>query len=174
MVATMNISSPYRKVSNYSFEKGYSNEFIGQEYPLRVFKTGKYSGLTVWLSSKNVDYQKECQGTEEGYKITLSMPGEAGQMSKRVYHLPTSESADIAIKSKLTITSDGLQSYEPHLRQCFFNSERQLRFFKLYTQNNCEIECLANFTKSRCNCVKFSMPSKQEFYFMFCFSFLFT
>lgn len=45
-------------------------------------------------------------------------------------------------------------------RQCFFNNERYLRFFKLYTQANCELECLTNHTLKECSCVKFSMPSK--------------
>uniref|UniRef100_A0A1B0A6D3 Pickpocket protein 28 n=1 Tax=Glossina pallidipes TaxID=7398 RepID=A0A1B0A6D3_GLOPL len=30
--------------------------------------------------------------------------------------------------------------------------------FKIYSQNNCELECLANFTLTKCGCVKYSMP----------------
>lgn len=43
-------------------------------------------------------------------------------------------------------------------RQCFFNKERALRFYKVYSQKNCEMECIANFTFAKCGCVKFSMP----------------
>lgn len=43
-------------------------------------------------------------------------------------------------------------------RQCFFNSERTLHYLKTYTQRNCQLECLANFTLAKCGCVKFSMP----------------
>lgn len=46
-------------------------------------------------------------------------------------------------------------------RQCFFNEERYLQFFKVYTQQNCELECLTNFTLSQCGCVKFSMPRNE-------------
>lgn len=28
----------------------------------------------------------------------------------------------------------------------------------MYTQVNCELECLTNFTLTKCGCVKFSMP----------------
>jgi amiloride-sensitive sodium channel len=59
-------------------------------------------------------------------------------------------------------TSPKLQSYDPKVRQCFFEDEKKLRFFKLYTQSNCEIECLANFTLNTCGCVKFSMPHDDE------------
>lgn len=34
----------------------------------------------------------------------------------------------------------------------------KLRFYKNYTQANCEMECLSNYTKNECGCVKFSMP----------------
>lgn len=47
-------------------------------------------------------------------------------------------------------------------RQCFFNDERYLRYFKVYTQQNCELECLANFTLATCGCVKFSMPRDND------------
>lgn len=60
-------------------------------------------------------------------------------------------------------------------RQCYFDSERKLRFLKVYTQRNCELECLANFTLAKwyvkspiilihyilccfSGCVKFSSP----------------
>lgn len=57
-------------------------------------------------------------------------------------------------------TSDNKFRFSNHYyrRQCFFNSERYLRFFKHYTQHNCELECLANYTMKTCGCVKFSMP----------------
>lgn len=69
------------------------------------------------------------------------------------------EQMEVTIKPTITTTSNGLRSYDPNLRQCYFNDERRLRFFKVYSKNNCELECLANFTKKVCQCVKFSMPS---------------
>lgn len=55
-------------------------------------------------------------------------------------------------------TSEGLAKYPPNRRQCYFNNERSLQFFRVYTQNNCELECFANLTLKMCGCVKFSMP----------------
>lgn len=43
-------------------------------------------------------------------------------------------------------------------RQCYFEHERYLRYFKVYTQANCELECLTNYTMFKCNCVTFTMP----------------
>lgn len=43
-------------------------------------------------------------------------------------------------------------------RRCYFESERKLRFLKVYTQRNCELECLSNATLQSCGCVKFFLP----------------
>ena len=64
----------------------------------------------------------------------------------------------VSVKPNMITTSEGLADYAPERRQCYFNNERQLKFFKVYTQPNCELECLANFTLQKCGCVKFSMP----------------
>lgn len=47
-------------------------------------------------------------------------------------------------------------------RQCYFDEERHLKFFKVYSETNCELECIANYTLSICGCVKFSMPRKNK------------
>lgn len=52
-------------------------------------------------------------------------------------------------------------SFEPLSRQCYFNYERRLKYFKVYTQQNCELECITNFTLQTCGCVKFSMPREE-------------
>lgn len=61
------------------------------------------------------------------------------------------------------MTSRGLRGiYTPQVRGCYFRSERQLRFFKLYSQKKCEMECLSNFTHDECGCVQFYMPRLQS------------
>jgi amiloride-sensitive sodium channel len=40
-------------------------------------------------------------------------------------------------------------------RQCYFDGERQLKFFQIYTKANCELECLTNSTMRYCNCSAF-------------------
>lgn len=43
-------------------------------------------------------------------------------------------------------------------RGCLFSRERHLKFFQIYTKCNCEIECISNYTHSKCGCVQFHMP----------------
>lgn len=52
--------------------------------------------------------------------------------------------------------------HSPNRRQCYFDDERDLRYFKSYSQSNCQTECLANYTMARCGCVKFWMPSESS------------
>lgn len=87
------------------------------------------------------------------------MPGQSLKITRHFLRVPLFEEAEILIKPTLTYTSGDLRSYTPKQRQCFFNSDRRLRFYKIYSKNNCESECLANFTNQECGCVKFSQPS---------------
>lgn len=40
-------------------------------------------------------------------------------------------------------------------RGCYFNNEKPLKFFKIYTPSNCQQECLSEKTLQQCNCVPF-------------------
>lgn len=98
----------------------------------------------------------------QGFKIILTTPSEFIQTSRHTFRLPLLEQAELSIKSKYITTSDNLRNLDPIRRQCFFSSERRLRFFKFYTQLNCEVECLSNYTQLECGCVKFSMPRTNQ------------
>ncbi|KAG5860729.1 Epithelial sodium channel, partial [Gonioctena quinquepunctata] len=63
--------------------------------------------------------------------------------------------------STMMTTADSVKLYDPKRRECYFSSEKYLKYFKVYTANNCKMECLANYTKALCRCVNFFMPSKQ-------------
>lgn len=43
-------------------------------------------------------------------------------------------------------------------RNCYYNSERYLSLFKVYSETNCLVECLANATLKYCDCVFYHMP----------------
>lgn len=64
----------------------------------------------------------------------------------------------INVKPEMMTTALELAKYSVETRQCYFNSDRSLRFFKYYSQSNCEFECLTNFTLLACDCVRVTMP----------------
>lgn len=47
-------------------------------------------------------------------------------------------------------------------RNCYFNKERYLRFYKTYTPHNCQLECLSNYTVAKCGCGSYSLPRGQD------------
>lgn len=146
-------------MTNWNPDIGYYSEIDEGDYPFRMFSARYGSALIAYgtLFEKNLEYL--CRGTRQGFKISLNEPGERARTTTRFYLLSPSEQMEILIKPQLIITSDELRSYTPNQRQCFFNSERRLQFFKFYTEINCEAECISNFTLQQCGCVKFTMPS---------------
>lgn len=97
------------KVFGWSLEYGYGYSDGFDEYPMRVVDSGKDAALDVglMLSKRNFDYQ--CKGFDQGFRVILSMPGEELQISRNSLRVPVSESSLITIRPKLTVTT-ALQS----------------------------------------------------------------
>lgn len=161
MVPEMLTVTDNRNATNWNLEAGYNDreKNLSESYPFRVIGTGDRAGLEVNLQVYKQDMDYLCRGAVHGFKIFLHTPGEVPQLSKNYFRVPLFQGVSVTIKPQMMITSDGLRHYSPNRRQCYLNSERQLRFFKVYTQGNCELECLSNFTLTECGCVKYSMPS---------------
>lgn len=118
---------------------------------------GAKAGFKIFLKFPKPDLADICRGPVQGFKIYLHTPGET-RASKQFFRVQSKQDVQVSIKPNVMATDEGLVKYSPERRQCFFNNERSLQFYKIYTQNNCELECLVNLTLERCNCVKFSMP----------------
>ncbi|XP_075980850.1 pickpocket protein 28-like isoform X2 [Anticarsia gemmatalis] len=153
---------PYLEHDNiaesWSLEEGYAQGTPIETYPHRGSGYGVKSGLTFLLKAKKVDLDYLCRGPVQGFKILLHNPAELPRLSQQYFRSPLSQEVVVAVKPKMMTTSEGLRPYEPTRRQCYFPSERYLQYFKVYTQANCEMECLSNFTYTRCGCVHFGMP----------------
>lgn len=87
-----------------------------------------------------------CSTMRQGFNIYVALPGESLQSSNNL-RADLSEDIQIMLKPKLFTTLKAIHSYNLTQRGCFLKSERQLRFFKIYTARNCFVKCLANFTK---------------------------
>ncbi|XP_058117490.1 pickpocket protein 28-like [Anopheles ziemanni] len=142
----------------WSLENGYSEKSDMDTYPLRVLGDGARAGLFVLLNLFKFDRELICRGPVQGFKILLHSSSEYPQVSRQYYRVPLHQEVIISVKPQMITTSEGLREYTPERRQCFFNEERHLRYFKVYTQQNCELECLSNYTLQKCGCAKFSMP----------------
>ncbi|XP_053668274.1 pickpocket protein 28-like [Anopheles marshallii] len=93
-----------------------------------------------------------------GYKVLIHEPTVYPDLSKRNIRLSVSQTLTVVLKPNIMMTSPELSKYSAQKRQCYFAHEHPLRFFRHYNQDNCELECLTNYTLQRCGCVHFSMP----------------
>jgi Amiloride-sensitive sodium channel len=44
-------------------------------------------------------------------------------------------------------------------RQCYFEGEKSLKYFKIYSKSSCDQECFSNASLSTCGCVPFYLIS---------------
>jgi hypothetical protein len=72
--------------------------------------------------------------------------------SRRFKQFDYGMTLDVEISSEIVKTEESLRKISPDERECYFEGEKLLRFFKTYSFENCEEECFTNFTFPECNC----------------------
>lgn len=82
----------------------------------------------------------------------------------KYYHskIPLDQVVMVTTLLDMMSTSNAVKNYHPRRRNCYMPDERPLTFFKVYTQQNCKLECLTNFTMNKCGCTTIFMPSMQK------------
>ncbi|KAL9702139.1 hypothetical protein quinque_005657 [Culex quinquefasciatus] len=151
-----------RSSVQWTLENGYREDAAIDTYPLRVLGAGARAGLNILLRLYEYDLDYLCRGPVVGFKVLLHTSSEYPQVSKQYFRVPLQQEVIISVKPQMITTFDGLRDYAPHRRQCYFNHERRLKYFQVYTQQNCELECITNYTLRSCGCVKFSMPRDDQ------------
>lgn len=145
--------------SNWTLELGYND---AETYPHRAYGSGTQFSLQIILRVYRENRHHLCSGSSLGlFRFMFSQPGESLHSLRKYYRVALGQTTQFTINPKLVSASQKTRQYETNIRGCYFNSERHLRFFKQYTQRNCDTECLTNFTLAQCGCVRFSMPSKE-------------
>jgi acid-sensing ion channel, other len=90
------------------------------------------------------------------------MPYESPQFLSKDYKIPMKKSFKLNITPRMMMTSPEMRSYLPTKRNCYYSDEQRLKYFKQYTQSNCEIECLADIVLEDCNCLPLFVESNGE------------
>ncbi|XP_039756677.1 pickpocket protein 28-like [Pararge aegeria] len=142
----------------WTMENGYPFDAPRKTYPVRGSGAGVKAGLGLKLTEMEKGLDLTCKRRLSGFKILLHNPSDLPRPSQQYIRVPTFEDVTLSFTASLEFTSDGLEVFTPIGRRCYFADERSLKYFKLYTQSNCEYECLTNFTYARCRCVHFAMP----------------
>uniref|UniRef100_A0A1B0DLX5 Uncharacterized protein n=1 Tax=Phlebotomus papatasi TaxID=29031 RepID=A0A1B0DLX5_PHLPP len=161
---------------DWNLEEGYATLDL-TTHPQRALGDGVRAGLYIMLQSPEKDFDYLCSGMVQGFKVHLHSPDDVPQIARQFFSVPLKKEIMVSVKPSMITTSEGLRAYNPirltkrsmHFfqmftnsfrsrRQCYFNHERQLKFFRNYTQKNCELECFSLFLLKECGCVKFHMP----------------
>ncbi|XP_017770444.1 PREDICTED: pickpocket protein 28-like [Nicrophorus vespilloides] len=146
----------------WTLEKGYLKDAGRNTFPRRALSSGSKAGLTLLLRAFEQDIDYICKGPVQGFKLLFHHPLEVPRMSTQYFRVPLNQEVIVNVKPDMITISEALRNYDPHRRQCYFSSERQLRYYKNYTQQNCEVECLTNFTLATCGCVAHHMPHTES------------
>lgn len=126
--------------------------------PLRAFHSNPIDGLAMTLLQAIDLSATGCPASERRLKIIIHPPADFPRVGHKFINVPANQELKINIKPLMMTTSPHLVKYPVATRQCFFNSDRSLQFFKYYSQSNCNFECLTNFTIMMCGCARMAMP----------------
>ncbi|CAH1099297.1 unnamed protein product [Psylliodes chrysocephalus] len=146
----------------WTLGEGYPKHSKKDTFPRRAMSAGYSAGLFLVLKASTPDLDYICKGPVQGFKILLHHPAEVPRVSRQFFRAPLDQEVVVSVRPDMMTTSEGLLSYNPQRRQCYFPSERYLSFYQSYTQQNCQIECLTNFTLAKCGCVAYHMPREKH------------
>ena len=69
---------------------------------------------------------------------------------------------NIEVIPEIVKSDESMKKINFNVRKCYFDGEKSLKYFNKYSQKNCIIECLTNFTLTICNCSDPSQPFEAE------------
>jgi amiloride-sensitive sodium channel len=128
-------------------------------FPVRALKGNI---ITLYAYLNETDSANVCQGTGKVFPIILHMPNETPTPFHEEIYLKYHRRKTITVVVKTYKSTEDLRKFSPEKRACYFENERQLKFYKSYTKSHCDFECMTNYTLKECGCVKFSMPRSEE------------
>ncbi|XP_044256790.1 uncharacterized protein LOC123006401 [Tribolium madens] len=143
---------------NFNTDSGYDPESGINTYPRRALMSGALNSLDVYLKTNSNDTDYICSAFMQGFRILIHNPWDVPRLTQNYFRVPIDKIVTAAINPELILTSEAVQKFSPETRQCYLSNERSLRHFKVYTQSNCLLECLTNYTLQKCGCVNYFMP----------------
>lgn len=96
----------------------------------------------------------------EGYHLIFHDPKELPDLNSVHHYTIPGQNLIFWISPHMINIEDSLKDLTINERSCYLEHEKKLKFFQIYSQNNCEQECLSNYTLKLCNCVQFFMMRK--------------
>jgi amiloride-sensitive sodium channel len=112
-----------------------------QSYPL--YGHGR-SNLKITLDkNKHIEYRSICNPLFFNVYPPFEFPGEYDDVyANRFYY---GQDLEVLITPEVIKSDESLRKFPPEKRNCYFEGEKELKMFKIYSRRNCELECLTDY-----------------------------
>jgi Amiloride-sensitive sodium channel len=135
----------------------YSNAYSFLDSSIPWSATSKqdilHFGIIRWPNKNTIDVEART-GLHFIIHPTDELPSDSSIHLYQYLHHTT-----IDMSPQQTLISDGLKQLSFQQRNCYFNYEKSLELFKVYTKQNCEHECQTFAFLKLCACVPFYLLS---------------
>jgi hypothetical protein len=161
--ASFNFTRSFKKRSQVKKYRIQSQNPKKNSYPLSVreYRSGFLSIIRKFLLGYRTDrllYTKHHESFDyEGVNYLIHNPFEMFSRDSKLHQTVANHSITVYLNPVKTIIDEALEAYEPLKRGCYLKAEKPLKYFKIFTKNNCRSECLANKTLAVCGCAQFFM-----------------
>ncbi|CAH1100668.1 unnamed protein product [Psylliodes chrysocephalus] len=147
----------------WTVDKGYQTDRKGRDsnYPYRALLSGAENALqiTMFQNVSNIDHY--CVKDVQGFNVLIHPPHTLPRLKKQFFTVGFKQSVMASVRPNEMTTSDQVLQFDSSIRKCYFSTEKKLKYFKVYTPGNCELECLTEYTLKRCGCVSYYMPREE-------------
>ncbi|CAO1403765.1 unnamed protein product [Diamesa tonsa] len=146
-----------RTYSMYEFNSVVKASPPNESYPLKTptFRMGLHAQL------KKKKFRQEdvyhYGRLFDGHIVFIHKNDEFPMKSLKPLYSQVNETTFFSIKPQDKVMDDDLYKMSFEERNCYLDGEKVLQFFKHYSKNNCEQECLSEETLKACGCVQFFM-----------------
>ncbi|KAL5236158.1 hypothetical protein ACI65C_003568 [Semiaphis heraclei] len=139
-------------------EIGYSRNSTPFDVPWRVTGDTVDNAVRLIFDMTNDNLGEHCPKRESGLTLLVHNPADVPVGIQPTAYVTGSSMLSVALSLNIIRTSDKIKKWTPKLRNCYFEHEKKLKFFKIYTLHNCELECRANNTLNECGCNAYFQP----------------
>jgi acid-sensing ion channel, other len=140
---------------NLKFPHGIGRNTSSIHYPL-MSSSANGNGLKISMQrNRNIQEYDNCAAPGFVVHSPFELPGSYDHNERIDFYY--GYDLEILITPEIIKTDKSLRSLQPNERGCYFEGEKNLKFFKIYTRRNCEFECYAEHFSRKLKCVPFYM-----------------
>ncbi|XP_055591170.1 pickpocket protein 28-like [Uranotaenia lowii] len=151
-------STASKSAENWSPEDGYVNYGVFLKYyPRPAIDLSERYHLRLKLKHNNSWVDHSC-GSTNVVTAFLHNPVDFPYKARKSISIAGGSAIELKVKPSDTTTPFFMNFYCPERLQCYFQEQRQLEFFRVYSQANCELECRTKYFLAKKKCVLAHMP----------------